>query len=83
MGEKRNVSHTHQVQLFYHELTYITLFLMIQIQILVGDLHRDHWGHLRHHVFANNSQLRTRDMEEESEEHGRCLIVFVLSRRID
>ena len=65
MGEKRNPSHTHQVRLFYHELSYVRLFLMIQVQILVDELHR---GHLASYdviwqILANNSRLkRPRDM---------------------
>ena len=52
---------------FYNELSYVQLLLMIQIQILVSDLHRVHlgsydvfWGQ---QVLANNSRLkRARDM---------------------
>ena len=34
----------HQVVLFHRELSYIKLLLMIQMQILVSDVHRDHLG---------------------------------------
>ena len=42
MGEKSNPSFTHQVWYFCHELSYTRLLLMIQLQILVGDLHNGH-----------------------------------------
>ena len=63
MGEKQNPSFKHQARLFYHELSYIWVLLMIQVQILVGDLHRGHLGSydiIRGHqqVLANNSRLK-------------------------
>ena len=68
MGEKLSPSFSRQVRLFYHGLSYFGLSLMIQVQSLVGDLHRGHlgsydiiWGHQQ--VSANNSLLkRGRDM---------------------
>ena len=67
MGEEPNPSNTHQAQLFYHELSYARLLVMIQVQTLVGDLHRGHLGSddvIRGHqqVLDNNSPLkRSRD----------------------
>ena len=68
MGEKPNSSYTHQARLFYDKLSYVRLLLMIQVKILVGNLHRGHLGSydvIRGHQqgFANNSRLkRARDM---------------------
>ena len=67
MGENPNASNTHQARFFPHELSYVRL-LLIEVQILVGDLHR---GHLKSsdgirgqkQVLANNSRLkRVEDM---------------------
>ena len=58
MGEKPNPSHTHQVRLFYHELSYIRLLLMIQLQILVGVLDI---GHLGSPEVTNRFLLMTHD----------------------
>ena len=44
MGEKPNAFCMHQVWLFYHELSYIRLLLMIQVQILVDNINRGHLG---------------------------------------
>ena len=44
MGERPNPSSMHQVWLFYHELSYIRLLLIFQVQILVGDPHRGNLG---------------------------------------
>ena len=44
MGEKSNLFFTYQARLFYHELSYDSLLLMIQVQILVGDRHKVHLG---------------------------------------
>ena len=61
-------------------MSYIRLLFMIQVQILVGDLHKGYLvsddiirGHQQ--VFANNSRLKR-------VRRGRGLIVFVLSRHI-
>ena len=68
MGEKPNPSFTDQAPLFYHELSYVRLLLMMQVQISVGALHRDRlgsYGLTRGHqqVWANNSRLkRARDI---------------------
>ena len=64
MGETSNPSHTHPARLFYHEFNYARLSLMIQVQILVGDLYRGHLGTydiIRGHqqVLVNNSRLKT------------------------
>ena len=64
MGEKRNPSFTHQAQLFYNELSYFRLSLMVQVQILVGDLDRGHLGSYdvicgNQQVLANNSRLKS------------------------
>ena len=64
MGEKKtDPSFTHQGRLFYNELNYARLVLMIQVQILIGDLHRGHLGSydviLDHQqALANNSRLK-------------------------
>ena len=53
---------------FYHELSYVRLLLMIQVQLLVSDLHRGHMGSydvIRGHqpVLANALRLkRARDI---------------------
>ena len=49
--------------IFYYQLSYIRLLLMIQLQILVGDLHKGHLGPddvIRGHqqLFANKSRLK-------------------------
>ena len=63
MGRKSNPSFTHQARQFYHELSNVRLLLMIQVQILVDDLHRGHLGSydvIRDYqqVFANNWRLK-------------------------
>ena len=63
MGEKSNPSYTHQARLFYNEFSYVGLLVMIQVQILVSDLHRGLLGSydiIRGHqqVWANNSPLK-------------------------
>ena len=63
MGGTANSSFMHQDQLFYHELSYVRVLLMIQLQILVGDLDRGHLGSyhvIRSHqqVLAKNSRLK-------------------------
>ena len=60
IGEKSNPSYTHQVQLLYHELSYIRLLLVIQVQILVGDLHG---GHLGSAVVPSRVLLITHDLK--------------------
>ena len=77
MAEKPKTSYTHQARLFYHELSYVRLLLMIQVQILVGDLHGGHlvsYDVIRGHqkVLANNSRLKS-----ATDRAG--LIVLVLS----
>ena len=72
MGKKSNLSYTHHIRWFelrfFYELSHIGLLLMIQVQILVGGLHKCYLGSddvIRGHqqVFANNSQLkRSTDM---------------------
>ena len=44
MGEKSNHLFTHWIRLFYYEMSCIRLLFMIQVQILVGDLHNGHLG---------------------------------------
>ena len=60
MGEKSNPSFTHHVWYFYHELIYIRLLLMVQLQILSGDLQKRHLGLIWCHqqVFADKSRLK-------------------------
>ena len=63
MGQKPNPSYTHQVWLFYYELSDVKLLLMIQVQILVGGLHRGPLGSYdvigsHQHVWASNSRLK-------------------------
>ena len=59
MREKPNHLYTRQVRLFYHELGYIRLLLMTQVQSLAGDLHRDHLDQPKSPtIFANNSRLK-------------------------
>ena len=63
MGEKPNTSFTHQALLFYHELSYVGVLLMIQVQILVSDLDRGHLGSydvIRSYqqALANTSRLK-------------------------
>ena len=63
MGEKPNPSFTHQDHLFYHELYYVRVLLMIQVQILVSDVDRGHLGSydvIRSHqqVLSHNSRLK-------------------------
>ena len=63
MGEKPNPSFTHQDQLFYHELSYVRVLLMTQVQILVGDLDRGYLGSYdvirnSQQILANNSRLK-------------------------
>ena len=62
MGEKKT-SFIHHGRLFYNELNYARLVLMIQVQILIGDLHRGHLGSydviLDHQqALANNLRLK-------------------------
>ena len=74
MGEKPNPSHTHQVRLFYHELSYIRLLLMIQLQILVGVLDI---GHLGSPEVTNRFLLMTHDWTEQETRawsHCACLV---------
>ena len=61
MGEKLNPSYKHQTQSLYHQLSYIRLLLMIQVQILVGDLHR---GHLWSTEVTNRFLLIAHDWKE-------------------
>ena len=77
MGENPYLSYAHQVRLFYHEMTYVSLLSMIQVQISVGDLHR---GHLRSTEVTNMFLLIAHDSKELR--HGRGCIVLVLSQRI-
>ena len=63
MRENPKHSFTHQSQLFYHELSYVRVLLIIQVHILVCDLDRGHLGSydvIRSHqqVLANNSRLK-------------------------
>ena len=66
MGERSNPSFTHQIRKVCYELSYIRSLLMIHSQILVGDLHNGHKGHLGsddvirgyQQVYANNSRLK-------------------------
>ena len=63
MGEKSNPSFTHKIQKFYHESGYIRLLMMIQVQIMVDDLHKGHLGsgdviRGQKHILASNSRLK-------------------------
>ena len=64
MGEKRNPSPTHQARLFYHELSYVRVLLIIQVQILIGDLHRVIRGHMTSSEVTNRFWLITHDWKE-------------------
>ena len=64
MGEKPNPSLTHQARLFYHKLSYVRVLLMIQVQILIGDLHRVTWGHMTSSEVTNRFWLITNDWKE-------------------
>ena len=58
---KPKSSYKNQVRLFYHELIYIRLLLIIQMQILVGDLHGAHLGSTK---VTNKVLLITHDWKE-------------------
>ena len=82
MGEKPNPSLMPQSQLFYPESSYARLFFMIQVQIMVGDLHTGHLGSydvIRGHqqVLANNSRLWGLPPNPHSKEP---MVLFVESR---
>ena len=64
MGEKPNPSFTHQARLFYHELRYVRVMLMIQVQILVADLHRGYLGSYDVIRGTNRFWLITHDWKE-------------------
>ena len=42
MRKKTNPSFAHQTQLLYHEVSYVRLLSIIQVQILVGDQNLPH-----------------------------------------
>ena len=64
MGEKPNPSFTHQDQLFYHELSYVRVLLMTQVQILVVTLIEVIWGHMTSSEIPNRFWLITHDWKE-------------------
>ena len=77
MGENPNPSFTHHVRLFYHELSYVRALLMIQVQLLVDDLHRGHLGSYdviqgHQQVLTNNSRLKTSYRHRWS--HCACIV---------
>ena len=63
MGEKKS-AFTYQVWPFNHELSNIRLLLMIKVQILVGDFHKSHWGHMTSSEVTNRFLLISHDWKE-------------------
>ena len=77
MGEIPNPSPTHQARLFYHELCYVRVLLMIHVQILVGDLHKVIWGHMTSSEVTHRFWLITnvqKDLQAWTWSHCACIV---------
>ena len=70
--------YTHQMQLLYYELRYIKLLLVIQVQILIGDLHS---GDLESPKVTSKFLLIM--PVQKSQKHGHGLMVLFFSQRIE